>query len=518
MAKRHPWTHPDELRIAVQTEPVTLNPVLSSNTVEGLVNRLSFDTLLSVEPDGKTLVPKLASTVPTTANGGISRDGLTIRYRLRRGVKWQDGVAFTSADVKFTWQAMLNDNNNVNARVGYEDVRSVDTPDASTVIFHLKKKFAPFVNTVFAESDDPVCIVPAHILAKYHDVNRVPFNESPIGTGPYKVVRWLHGDHIEFTANPEYYLGAPKLKTISVRVIPDENTSINELRTHDIDWIFEPSPNLYNVLKTLPQTTIHFVDQPTTLRIVLNLTRPALKDVRVRRALAYAIDKTALVERLTGGSATVAGADQPPFSWAYRRNVATYPPNVAKAKALLVQAGYAPGADGIMAKNGRPLTLDLSTNSANATRRLAQTQVQAMLRAIGVDAQVKNYPGNLFFATYGQGGILTNAKYDLAISGWVAGIDPDDHSLYQCNQAPPHGANYSRYCSAAMDAAQTAALDSYEQAARKKAYFTIQQLIATDVPEIVVWYARNPQATNPDFKGFAPNPVNEAWNAYQWEI
>jgi peptide/nickel transport system substrate-binding protein len=517
-AGRHPWTQPGELRIAIQSEPVTLNPVLSANTTEGLLNRLSFDTLISVEPDGKTLVPILAAKVPSAANGGISHDGLTITYALRSGIKWQDGAPFSSADVKFSWQAMMNDNNNVNARVGYDDVRSVDTPNPSTVVFHLKAPFAPFVNTVFSESDDPVCIVPAHILAKYKDVNRVPFNELPIGTGAFKVIRWVRGDHIELAANPKYFLGSPKLKKIIVREIPDENTSINELRTHDIDWMFEPSPNLFNILKRLPDTAIHFVEQPQTLRLLMNLQRPALKDIRLRRAIAYAIDKRALVERLTGGSALVAGADQPPFSWAYQPRVTSYGPDIAKAKALLRLAGYAPGADGIVSKNGQRLTLELSTNSANATRRLVQTQIQAMLAAIGIDAQIKNYPGNLFFATYGQGGILNTGKYDLAISGWIAGIDPDDHSLYGCNEVPPKGVNYDRFCSQAMDAAQAAALSSYDEAPRKKAYFAIQELIATDVPEIVVWYSRFPQATNPDFKGFRPNPVNEAWNAYQWEI
>lgn len=515
---RHAWTHAGELRIAIQTGPTTLNPLLSANTTEGLLNRLSFDNLVSVQPDGKTLVPKLAARIPSLANGGISKDGLTISYTLRAGVKWQDGVAFTSKDVKFSWQAMLNENNNVNARIGYEDVRSVDTPNATTVVFHLKRKFAPFVNTVFSESDDPVCVVPEHLLSKYPDVNRIPFNTLPVGTGPFKVVKWVRGDHIELAANPAYFLGAPHLKTIILREIPDENTSINALRTHDIDWIFEPSPNLYNILRALPDTTIHFADQPQTLRLLMNLNRPALKDIRVRRAIAYAVDKKLLVDRLTGGSARVAGADQPPFSWAYQPNVMTYGPDVAKAKGLLAAAGYLPGAGGILQKNGRPLTFELSTNNTNATRRLVQTQIQAMLRGIGIDAQIKNYPGNLFFATYGQGGILTTGKYDLAVSGWVAGLDPDDHALYACNQIPPNGVNYDRYCSTAMDAAQNAALGSYDEAQRKKAYFTIQELIARDVPELVVWYTRNPQATNPDFKGFAPNPVNEAWNAYQWEI
>ncbi len=514
----HAWTHPGELRVAIQADPVTLDPLLSANTTEGFLNRLSFDTLVSISPDGKELVPRLAARVPTVANGDISADGLTIKYVLRHGVVWQDGAAFSSKDVKFSWQAMMNDANNVNSRIGYDDVSHVDIPDAATVVFHLKAKFAPFVSTVFAESDNPICIVPQHLLGGFKDVNRVAFNQMPIGTGPFRVVRWNRGDRVELRANPHYYLGAPKLKSIVVQTIPDENTGINALRTHDVDWMFEPSPNLYNVLKTLPDTAIHFVNEPQTLRMFINNTRPLLKDIRVRRAIAYATDKPALVQRLTGGSALVAGADQPPSSWAYRRDVMTYGPDPAKARALLKQAGFTFGTDGIARKSGQALSLDMSTNSSNATRRLVETQLQSMLRAAGIDVVIKNYPGTTFFATYGQGGVMATGHYDLAISGWIAGSDPDDHSLYVCNALPPNGTNYDRYCSPQMDAAQHAALASYREPDRRIAYRTVQALIARDVPEIVIWYARFPQATNPDFRGFAPNPVNEAWNAYQWEI
>jgi len=521
MGALHSWSHPGELRIAIQRAPNTLNPLLSANTTEGLINRLSFDVLVSSDPKGN-LVPMLASEVPTVTNGGISADGLTITYKLRSNVKWHDGVPFTSKDVKFSWQAMMNDANNVNSRVGYDSVKSVDIPNDTTAIFHLKQKFAPFVATVFSESDDPMCIVPEHILSKFKDINRIPFNDTPIGTGPFKVARWVRGDHIELVANPDYFLGAPKLKSITLREIPDENTSINSLRTHDIDWMFEPSPNLYNVLKTLNEIAVHFTDEPQTLNMQMNSTRPFLSDIRVRRAIAYAIDKKALVEKFTGGSATIAQGDEPPFSWAYEKNVPTYPPSVSKARALLAEAGYKPGPDGIMAKAGQPLSLTLATNSENATRRLVETQVQAELKAVGIDAQVKNYPANLLFATFGQGGILTTGRYDLAISGWVAGLDPDNHSQFKCDQIPkpshPDGVNYTRYCNSDMEKEQDAALSSYDQAVRKPHYSAIQKLLTRDVTEIWFWYARFPQATNPDFKGFDPNPVNEAWNSYLWEM
>ena len=242
----------------------------------------------------------------------------------------------------------------------------------------------------------------------------------------------------------------------------------------------------------------------------------------MRRAIAYAIDKQALVDKNTGGSATIAWADQPPYSWAYEPNVTTYPHDIAKAKTLLAQAGWTPGPDGMVRKNGQPLSLQIAYNVENATRRAVTVQIQAMLKDAGIDTQLKTYPANLLFATYGQGGIMTTGKYDLAVTGWIAGFDPDDHSLFESDQIPgpghPDGVNYTRYRSPEMDAAQATALGSYDDAVRKRAYSTIQKLLARDVPEEFIWFPRQAQPVSPDFKNFAPNPVNEAWNAYQWEI
>jgi peptide/nickel transport system substrate-binding protein len=512
---------PGTLRVAIQRSPNTLNPILAANTTESFLNRLTFDTLLSVEPGGKRTIPILATEVPTVANRGISRDGLAITYHLRSGVRWHDGTRFTSRDVKFTWRAIMNDANNVNSRNGYDRVASVDTPNDTTVVFHLKGRFAPFINTVFAESDNPFCILPEHLLGKEPNLNRIGFNSAPIGTGAFKVASWVRGDHIEYVANDDYFRGKPKLRRIVVRDIPDENTTLNALRAHDIDWMFEASPATINALRPLQAAgtiKIVFVEMPQTLRLYINTTRTDLRDVRVRRAIAYAIDKPALIERLTGGTAVPGTADQPSFSPYYEPNVPRYPFDPAKGRALLRQAGYTFGPQGLASKGGRPLSLQLSYNVENATRRNAVVQIQAMLRAIGIDAPVKSYPANLLFATFGQGGIMSNAKYDLNVSGWIAGIDPDDYSLYGCDQFPPKGTNYTRYCSSQMQRLQRRALGTYDDKIRKQAYSDIQKLLARDLPDIEIWYPRMLQPISPEFKNFAPNPVNEAWNAFEWEV
>ncbi len=515
---RHSWTIPGELRIGFQTGPNTLNPILQGNTTESNITRLMFDGLVSVDASGKREVPILAAYVPTLANGGISRDGLTIVYHLRHGVKWHDGAPFTSKDVAFTWRAILSPNNNVLSQSGYSLVRSVDTPDATTVVFHMKQRFAPAINTLFGESDTAYCVLPEHLLGKLHDINSIPFNSNPIGTGPFKFKEWARGDHITLVRNDDYFLGKPKLASIVLKFVPDENTEVNLLRTHDIDWQFEASEHEYEALKTIPDVKIVLQDMNEYERINMNTRSPALSDVRVRQAIAYAIDRAKLVQTLTFGSAVVADQDLPPFMWAHAAKVTRYDYDPAKARALLRAAGWVPGADGDVVKNGTKLSLGIAFNSSNATRRAAVVQVQSMLKAIGIEVDVKGYQGALLFAPMGQGGILQNGHYDLAWTAWIAGIDPDQSSLFMCDRRPPGGNNDMRYCNPALDAAEERALTTFDIPARKKAYAEIEAILTRDIPILPVWWPRQIQPINPDFKTFSPNPVTETWNAYTWDI
>jgi peptide/nickel transport system substrate-binding protein len=509
---------PGVLRIAIQSDLKNLNPLLNSNTTDAMVARLMFEPLISANPQGQP-VPILTTSVPSQQNGGISKDGLTITYHLRKNAKWSDGVPVTSKDVKWSWQAIMNPNNNVISRHGYDYVKSIDTPDDYTVVIHLKQKFAPFVNTFFAESDQPYPIAPAHVLSKYSNINMVPFNSDPTVTdGPFKFVRWVHGDHIELSANDAFFMGKPGLRSVYVRIIPDENTIRNLLRTHDIDWMFQASINNYPEVKNMPGIKLVFVDVNGYEDVQLNVQRPYLQDVRVRQAIAYAIDKQRIIQTLTYGQQKVAIEDQPPFMWSFDKNLRDYPFDPNAAKQLLQQAGWTPGPDGIARKNGERLTLVLVSNGSNVTRRKEAVELQEMLRSAGIDLQIKNYQADVLFAPAGEGGILQNGKFDLSLAGWYAGIDPDDSSQYTCANMAPNGYNYSRYCNPDMEAAQKTALDNYDQPTRKRAYFRIQEILHRDVPEIFTYYQRQLQPINANFKGFAPNPVTEVWNAWQWSI
>jgi peptide/nickel transport system substrate-binding protein len=494
-ALRHPWTIPNTLRVVSGNIPRTLNPILATQTVEAAIARLTTDILISADPHG-VLVPRLAREIPTRANGGISADGLTITYHLRAGVRWQDGAPFTSRDVKFTYEAIMNPANDVISRHGYDIVRSVETPDPLTVRFHLRKPFAPLVSVVFGESDSPYGILPAHVLAKYPNLNDVPYNAAPMGTGPFKFVRWVRGDRIEFVSNEHYFLGAPKIKRIIWKFVPDENTEMEQMRSHEADWMYEASVGAYDAIRTIPNVAVVLPNVNGFEGLMMNSGRGATANSRLRRALVMGLDKARLTSDLTYGAGTVATGDLPAFMWAYDPQLRNLPYAPGEARRELAALGYTAA---------KPLVLDMVYEESQAINRSLAVQIQEELHGIGVEAHARALLSTQIYAGYGAGGTLSRGNYQLAIYQWYAGIDPDNSAQFLCANRPPGGYNQSFYCSPAMDAAQAKALGSYEIAMRKPAYATIESLLVRDAP-------------NPDLHGFDPNPIVETWDIHTWSI
>ena len=230
---------PEKKKIAVQQggqlkygslqEPNTLNPLLSDLLATAEVGKLVFSGLVITGDKGEWL-PDLAVEVPTTANGGVTADGLTITYRLRPGVTWHDGTPFTADDVKFTWQLIMNRKVNIVARDGYDRISAIDTPDKNTVIVRFREFYAPYL-TLFTT------ILPKHKLENESNINKASFNRAPIGTGPFKFKEWQVAESIRFEANPAYYRGKPVLDSIIYRVIPDANILLTQLKAGELDVV-----------------------------------------------------------------------------------------------------------------------------------------------------------------------------------------------------------------------------------------------------------------------------------------
>ena len=251
----------------------------------------------------------------------------------------------------------------------------------------------------------------------------------------------------------------------------------------------------------------------------LNMSLPALSDVRVRRALAYATDRVALVQKVTHGVALAADSDQPPFFWAYDPRVRKYPYDPKRAAALLEAAGWHLGPDGLRRRNGNVLRLELVGFTGSATVSEAQALVQAQWRSVGIEVGIKNFSSAQLYATLGTGGIEQSGKFDVAFENWANGVDPDDSILFACNMAPPAGWNIYHLCSPRIDAAVRVGLSSYDRAARKAAYDRMQEVVADQLPIIVLWWQRELDLVSVDLRGYRPaHAVTPFWNTWEWSI
>lgn len=515
---QNPWTIPGVLRIACRQEPDTLMPIIGTQTVDTDIDMFWAGHLLNWSDDN-SFVPELATAAPTLQNGGISKDGLTITYHLRRGVLWQDGAPFTGDDVVFSWQQIMNPRNAVPSRLGYEDVRRIDEPDRYTLVIHLKRRFAPFVATFFTMSNTTYAIIPKHLLAGLPDLNRTDFANKPVGTGPFIVAEYDKGSFIKFVANPHYWRGPPKLKEIDFRFIGDDNTALDLIKTHEVDFYYRAASSLAPSLRGIPGTRVILSPFTRFTDIGFNAGNPVLSDVRVRQALAYATDRNELIDKVTHGVSMPGDSDQPPYLWSYDPHVTRYPFDPARAKALLSSAGWVPGTDGVRTKAGQRMALTLVSYTGSAVVTEAEAVVQRQWRDLGVDVEIKNYPSDILYEAQASGGIEQNGKFDVAIEQWANGIDPDESILFKCDLAPPHGWNIYHFCDRRLDQAEDDALSRYDQTGRKADYAVIQEILTAKLPILVLWYERDQHVINTDFRNFKPAHASTPfWNTWEWEI
>jgi peptide/nickel transport system substrate-binding protein len=518
---QNPWTQAGIFKFAEAQDPVKLNPMLASSAVVGDLSMFLFSYAVRYD-DKAQPVPDALSEIPTVENGDVSKDGLTIKYKLRPNIKWHDGVQLTSKDLWFTWKAVMNPANNVVTTDGYKDIASIDYSDPLVAVIHMKKIYAPFLQQIFGVNGNAP-IIPEHLLAKYNDskgsFNTAPYQSAPVGSGPFKFVSWQHGSSVRMEVFPDYFLGRPKLNEVVFKILPDENTMATQLRTHEVDMAVHASGSQIALYQNIAGTKIDSPPIYTYDHVDFNLKRPIFQDVRVRRALAFAIDRKAILEKVSHGMGTLSDTDESPeIGEAYDANTMHYPYDPAKATALLDQAGWKPGADGIRVKNGQRLSFDYATQTESQFGRAIQAQVQAYWHAVGAEANVKNAPTSLFFDNTTVG-ILQGGHYDVAGFAWTAAADPDDSAIYSADNFAPRGQNALFWANARATKAMNDALATIDFAVRKKDYAIVQEEFASDVPSIIISFRKEPLAYNTDLKGFTASPViSPFWDPWNYSI
>ena len=485
-------------------EPDSLNPMLSNEADELNFSHLYMSYLIENDAKGNE-IPEIAAEVPTLANREISRDQRSITYRLRRNVRWQDGAPLTARDVIFSYHAIVDPRNNVATRVGYDEVQAIGAPDNYTVVIRLHRRFSPFVQYFFGPQGVGA-LMPAHLLQGYSDLNRVAYNQRPVGSGPFRVVQWLRGDRITLAANPFYWRGKPRIEGLVYRIVPDPNTRLQELRAGEADAYFDLDPQLLPQARSIPGVRIALTPVADLHVLRFNLRDPTIRDADVRKAIAMAIDRRTLIEAATHGSGIVVDADQSSTSWAYDAATPAISYDPAAAKRLL--GGRHPD-----------VTLAIAPQIVNGSQLVAAI-VQEDLRKIGVRATIKQYPSGMFYGPAAQGGVLAGGHYQLSYDAWwVLGNDPDDSWHMTCDEVPPAGLNYSFWCDARANAAIRDALATVDRPRRKADYAIVQRAIAAELPIFTLWQVRIPDAYRTYVHGIAPAPGGSTfWNAWSWSI
>jgi peptide/nickel transport system substrate-binding protein len=461
---QRPVDNPNIIVFGVQTAPNNLDPRIGSDDTSEKVSQLIFSSLMRLD-DHLRPVPLLAERLdnPTPT---------TYVVPLRRGIKFHDGHELTSADVVYTYRSLLAPGFVSPLKGAFRLVTSIDARDRYTVVFTLSEPFDSF----------PVALVVPPIVP---DGAGASFRDHPVGTGPYKFVRYVVDDRIELAAFDDYYGGRPHNDGVIVRIVPDDIMRGLELRKGTIDLdVNDLAPDIVHQLERDP--ALQEVQSPGAdyQYIGLNLRDPILRDVRVRRALAYAIDYQAIVEYLRRGLAVQAVGLMPPVAWAFEPDVAVYTHDPARARTLLDEAGYAdPDGDGPAVR----FTLSLKVSNIEYNR-LQSSVIQQDLRVIGVGLDVRMYE---FATLYGD---VLKGNFQMFTLQWSGGASADPDILrrvFHSRQTPPFGFNRGYFSDARVDRLLDRATVSTDDQERKRLFGEVQKIVASEVPYISLWNKTN---------------------------
>ncbi len=497
--EHRPWGVPGEVRIGYLGTIYTLNPIVAFGQRLIDLTQLYAQPLVGIGP-ANTATPVLCAVVPSVANGGVSRDGLTITYHLRHGVRFADGVPFTSRDVAFTYRAILDARNPVTEAEPYRRIAALETPNAYTVRIRLKHRWAGAVHELFAASDYVYGILPAHAFSST-DVTRASWNDRPFGTGPFLVTSWTRGDSVILERNP-YFRPVPRLERIVVKMLPDENTAFVALQAHAIDFTDITYEQLAEA-RADKSIAVVAVPRNEADDLEMQTQSAAMRDLRVREAVAYAVDRATIARAVYRGTSPLATTEIPPLFREHDASIRALPYDPARARALLA---------------GRHPTVRISFNASEETYRATATVLQANLAAVGFDAILRGSVPSVLYAPPAQGGVLYDGRFEIEVGGWYGGLDPEASEPWTCANRAPNGPNVARWCDPRYDAAYAQQQEHLDTRARMRAFHVMQRRIHDELPAIFLVYRTEFEAINPSLRGFRPNMLYNFGQTEEWSL
>lgn len=512
------------IRIAGFSEPGNLNTVIWPTRSDRDVTDLIYSQLIRAN-EQLEWEPHLAK------DWSISDDGLTYTFYLHENVYWHDGEPFTAEDVAFTFRMLAHPNydygftNRVMPLVGAAEYRAGETDefegikviDDYTVSFTTEKPHAPFFANVF------LGILPKHILGEVspEEWPRHFTNRAPVGTGPFEFVRWEDGQFIELKANMDYFLGAPKVDRIFYR-FGDGNTMLSAFMNREIDITPVPLSEVDSI-EILPFAELKLSSELSQFYVGLNLRNFHFSNVKVRQALAYAMNRELYVHSVLGQYGVVSHDVFPGDHWSSSPNVRIYDYNPERAMELIEEAGYTRNSDGFYEKDGVELGFTVMVPTGNKERENTAVLLKQDLDAIGINTELQ-YLDFPTLVTHllprdrdGRQREVTADDYDCFILGYGVETDPDVYRPYfHSDFMPPNGYNFISYSDPEMDALFEAQFQEVDFEARQQIFWEIGEKIAEEKPWVTMYtqqyaYVNNERVTGfyPDFRGIT---FNEPWN------
>ncbi len=495
--------------------PKTFAPYIVSDAASYEVIDRIFDGLLEYSPDLR-LVGNLAESYR------VEHGGLKVVFKLRKDVKWHDGYPFTARDVVFTYNLIMDNLTPTPYRSAYEKVKSVEAIDNYTVVVRYKEPFVPALESWAS------AILPEHLKDKMKGQKAEgknatlwlvgsPFASHPIGTGMFRFVKYVTNRYVLLATNPDYHKGYPKgIALLMIRVIPDQATIYLELKAGKVDWA-GLTPNQY--IKHDPYIEKNYVKfrYPSWgyTYIGYNFLRKPLNDVRVRKALSYAINTDEIVKNILKGLGRKLSGPFLPGSWAYNDKVKPIEYNPKKARELLKEAGWWDRDNDTFVENssGKELEIELLTNQGNQIRKEVATMVQKWWSDIGIKTRIRIVEWSTFVYNY-----INKKNFDAVLLGWSLSIDPDQYDIWHSSKTHKGEFNFISYRNKEVDRLLELGRRTFDIKKRAKIYHRIHELIARDQPYTFLYMQDSLVALSKRIKGVKPTQIGISYNMQDWYI
>lgn len=486
-------------------EPTVLIPMLAGDSPSHEVAGLVFNGLVKYDKD-LTLIGDLAES------WDISKDGLTITFHLRKGVRWTDGVEFTAEDVLFGYKTIIDEKTPTAYSEDFKQVKKADVLDKYTFRVTYEKPFAPALS-----SWGNLTVLPGHLL-EGKDITKSELGRNPIGMGPFKFVKWTPGQELLLEANPDYFEGRPYIQRYIYRIIPDLATMFLELQAGGIDWM-----GLTPIQYTRQTNTPYFKREFKKYRYPVaaytymgfNLKHPWFKDIKIRQAIAYSIDKGEIVDGVLFGLGNPSTGPYVPNTWPYNPNVKRYEYNPEKARRLLNEAGWRDtDGDGILDKDGRPFEFTILTNQGNSLRVRTATIIQWRLGMMGIKVNIRTLEWSTFINEF-----IDKRRFEVVILGWSIGLDPDQYDIWHSSKTKEKEFNFVSYSNPEVDELLEKGRRTFDIDKRKRAYYRIQEILAEEVPYIFLYVPDATPIVHARFHGIDPAPIiGMGYNIHKWYV